>query len=201
MTTWLQTLDSYPIHMAREVAALLPSATLDGYKRFLNMMFHYTLQSQSRLHHASLAATDPIISTFLQELAHDEAHHYKLALADLAQFNLKPTSDTPAEVLAFEKTWADLPTEDAAAHLGALVSLEGVGDHIGPDAVAFLKRLGLGKPHARFILVHLEADVEHGGLARAHAEHVGAQHSALVLRGAHDAAQAWISMHRCLLDP
>ena len=35
----------------------------------------------------------------------------------------------------------------------------------------------------------------------AHAERLGAQHSALVLRGAHDAAQAWISMHRCLLDP
>jgi hypothetical protein len=196
--TWQAELEAIPAQMAEQVAGLLGDTTLEGYKVFLDTMYHYTRQSETRLWAAAAAAQDEALRAFLEELAHDEAHHYKLALADLAAFGLKPSEQAPDSVVAFEAMWAALPPEGAAAYVGALVSLESVGDHIGPAAMAGLGRLGLGKPQARFVMVHLEADVEHGGLCRAHALRIGADAPDLLLQGARSAAQAWVAMHRCL---
>lgn len=157
-----QELAAIPAQMAQQVAAFLPSATVEGYTAFLNAMYHYTLQSQGRLARAAVAATDEPLRAFLEELADEEAQHYRLAEADLRAFGLTPSADKPPSVAAFERAWDELPRDHAAAWVGALLALESVGDHIGPAALPALARLGLSKTQARFVLVHLEADVEHG---------------------------------------
>jgi hypothetical protein len=193
-----QELAAIPAQMAQQVAAFLPSATVEGYTAFLHTMYHYTLQSQGRLARAAAAATDDPLRAFLKELADEEAHHYRLAEADLRAFGLTPSPDKPPSVAAFERAWEELPHDHAAAWVGALLALESVGDHIGPAALPALARLGLGKTQARFVLVHLEADVEHGAKCRDHALALAASHPALVLQGARAAAHAWVEMHRCL---
>lgn len=198
---WLADLDAIPAQMAAEVAAFLPGATLEGYQAFLDAMYHYTLQSERRLRQAADAATDPDLRAFLLELAAEEAQHYRLAEADLRAFGRPPALAMPPAVRAFEAAWDALPTDHAAAWLGALVALEGVADHIGPLAVAALARLGLQKPQARFILVHLEADADHGARCRVLAAKIGAQHPELLLQGARAAASAWVELHRCLTPP
>lgn len=191
-------LEAIPAEMAHEVAGFLPSATVEGYTAFLDAMYHYTLQSQGRLERAAAAATDEGLRAFLEELAHDEAQHYRLAEADLRAFGLTPSAQKPASVAAFERAWEELPRDHAAAWVGALLALESVGDHIGPAALPALARLGLGKTQARFVLVHLEADVEHGAKCREHALALARAHGDLVLQGARSAARAWVEMHRCL---
>jgi hypothetical protein len=191
-------LAAIPAEMAREVAGFLPGATVEGYTAFLDAMYHYTLQSQGRLERAAAAASDEGLRAFLEELAREEAQHYRLAEADLRAFGLTPSPDKPPSVAAFERAWEALPHDHAAAWVGALLALESVGEHIGPAALPALARLGLGKTQARFVLVHLEADVEHGAQCRAHALGLAEAHPALVLQGARAAAHAWVEMHRCL---
>ena len=191
-------LDALPARMAAEVAALLPGATLAGYKEFLDTMYHYTLRSEERLRAAAGAADEPALQGFLTALAHDEARHYLLAEADLRALGSSPRADRPASVQSFEAAWSALPTAHAAAWTGALAVLEGVAAHLGAAALPALSRLGLGKAQARFVLVHLDADAAHGSLCRQHALRLGKEYSALLLQGAHAAAVAWVDMHRCL---
>ncbi len=191
-------LDALPARMAAEVAALLPGATLAGYKEFLDTMYHYTLRSEERLRAAAGAADEPALQGFLTALAHDEARHYLLAEADLRALGSSPRADRPASVQSFEAAWSALPTAHAAAWTGALAVLEGVAAHLGAAALPALSRLGLGKAQARFVLVHLDAGAAHGSLCRQHALRLGKEYSALLLQGAHAAAVAWVDMHRCL---
>lgn len=196
--TWWPTLAAVPRDMAQQVATWLPSATVESYQAFLNMMYHYTLGSEQRLRDAAALTPDPALRDFYLELAQEEAPHYELARRDLASFGLQPRQETPAEVARFQAMWSGVQAADHVEHLGALFALESVADHLARQAVQELGRLALGPEQASFVLVHLEADEVHGDLCQRHCARVGQQHAQGILRGAGWAGECWVQMHRCL---
>jgi hypothetical protein len=198
--TVLEALDAIPISMAAAVGELLPEVSEAGYLRFLDMMFHYTKDSGDRLIEASAIATDPELASFYAELAREEKQHYRLAEADLASFGQEPSSEPPREVGEFRAFWAAPTHEREFVLLGALFVLECVASHLGDRVRPALQRLNLGPSNARFVLVHLQADEEHGASCRAHALRVASVAPDSLLAGARAAAPLWIAMHRCLSD-
>src|SRR5262249_51209000 len=148
-----------------------------GYQRFLEAMIHYTRGSGERLRFAAERATSDELRSFFDGLAREEAGHYRLAEADLAAFGRAPSGSPPDEVTAFHRFWMD--GEAPTTWLGALYVLESVGAHLEKDATAALLRLGLGRDQVRFVMVHLEVDVEHGAKTAALARRWAGEDGAL----------------------
>lgn len=186
-------LERLPISMADAVKPHLGAATLAGYQRYLSAMVHYTRGSGERLRHAAARAEDPGLAAFFERLAREEAGHYRLAEADLAAFGLEAEGDTPAEVTAFHRSWME--SDDPATWLGALYVLESVGGHLGEEAAKNLARLGLGRDQVRFVMVHLEADIEHGASTAEHARRCLERDGARLLDAARAAAAFWVDLH------
>ena len=193
-------LDEVPASMARALAELLPRVELPGYLRFLDTMVHYTRDSGARLREAAAIARDPALASFYGELAREEANHHRLAEADLASFGRSPSPEPPPSVRAFREFWAAPAPERELVLLGALLALEGVASHLGDEVRPALQRLGLHPGNARFVLVHLQADEEHGAACRAQALRLAERGLAPMLAGAREAAARWIAMHRCLVE-
>jgi hypothetical protein len=196
----LAALDDACASMARALAELLPRVELPGYLRFLDTMVHYTRDSGPRLREAAALARDPELARFYAELAREEAGHHRLAEADLASFGRTPSAEPPASVVAFRAFWAAPVPDREQVLLGALCALEGVASHLGDEVRPALGRLGLHPGNARFVLVHLQADEEHGAGCRAHAERLAEHGLASILAGARGAAERWIELHRCLVE-
>jgi heme oxygenase len=199
-TDVITTLEAIPITMAEAVSVFLPRVSAAGYLRFLDMMFHYTKDSGARLVEAAAITRDPELANFYAELAREEQSHYRLAAADLASFGREPSREPPPEVEAFRAFWAAPRPEREAVLLGALFVLESVADHLGDHVRPALQRLELGPSNARFVLVHLQADAEHGAKCREHVLRVASTAPDPLIMGARAAAPLWVAMHRCLVD-
>lgn len=184
-------LDAIPAAMADAVRPALAAATLDGYKRFLSAMAHYTRLSGPRLRHAAERTPPGAARDLFAALAKEEHGHHLLAEADLATFGERPDPREPASVKAFHDGW--MRAEDPARWLGALYALERVGSHLQRDAAQNLGRLGLRRDQARFVLVHLDVDVEHG--ARSAEACATWLDQAAVLDAAREAARFWVGLH------
>ncbi len=197
--TFLKEIEAVPQHMAAEVAKLLPKATLESYIDFLDMMYHYTLGSEGRLLHAMKLTSNEELKELYHHLSEEEVDHYELALADLKSFGKEPEKETPGVVEDFQKYWESISAENSYEYLGAVYALESVADHIAGKAKQELARLGLNNTNATFVLVHLEADEEHGGLCHKLCADQGAEQSEATLRGAQEAAKFWIALHQCLV--
>jgi hypothetical protein len=179
--------------MAEAVKPHLAATTLAGYQRFLSAMVHYTRGSGERLRHAADRTTEPELKSFFDRLAREEAGHYRLAEADLAAFGLAVSGETPSDVIAFHGSW--MGSEDPATWLGALYVLESVGGHLAADATRNLGRLGLGRDQVRFVMVHLEADAEHGASTAEHARRLFESRGDAMLASARAAAAFWVGLH------
>jgi hypothetical protein len=184
-------IETLPAEMAAAVRPALETADRAAYARFLDAMVHYTRGSGDRLRHAAAHAPRAPLAGFFSRLAHEESGHFRLAEADLAAFGRAPGADAPAGVAAFHDAW--MAARSPAAWLGALYVLENVGAHLGADAARHLARLGLGPRQIRFVLVHLEADVEHGAETARHARE---EDPAALLEAARGAARFWVELHR-----
>jgi hypothetical protein len=196
----IEALDDAPASMARALVELLPRVELPGYLRFLDTMVHYTRDSGARLREAAAIARDPALASFYAVLAAEEADHHRLAEADLASFGSSPSPEPPPSVRAFRAFWAAPVPERELVLLGALCALEGVAAYLGDEARAALQRLALHPGNARFVLVHLQADEEHGAACCAHALRLAERGLPSLLAGARGAAARWIEMHRCLVE-
>jgi heme oxygenase len=183
-------LEALPAAMAEAVRPHLAIADLEGYLRFLDAMVHYTRGSGERLRHAAEHAPTEKLRTFFSGLAREEAGHHKLAEADLAALGRRPGDQLPDGLAAFHRGWMEARTP--AAWLGALYVLENVGGFLARDAAANLGRLKLGPRHVRFVMVHLEADVEHGADT---ADHARAEDPGALLAAGEAAAAFWVALH------
>lgn len=184
-------LEAIPAAMGDAVRPALAAATLDGYKRFLSAMAHYTRLSGPRLAFAAAHTPDGAARDLFASLAREEHGHHLLAEADLATFGESPSREEPATVTAFHDRW--MSNRDPGRWLGALYALERVGSHLQRDAAMNLGRLGLRRDQARFVLVHLDVDVEHG--ARSADACAAWPDGRAVLEGAREAAEFWVTMH------
>lgn len=196
MASMMDALEELTLGMARQVQRWLPAVTPERYVAFLDMMYHYTARSGDRLRLAAERATHPELKAFLTELALDEQEHYRLAQADLSAFGRTPSAASPREVAEFHTFWEGIGPERQLGFLGALIVLEGVARHLQDETRRALGRLGLERRQARFLLVHLDADLEHGARARALCEQLGRTHPEFVLEGAQRAADFWVAIHR-----
>lgn len=194
-STW-NALEELTRGMAQQVQQWLPAVTPERYMAFLDMMYHYTSRSGDRLRLAASRATHPELKDFFSELARDEQEHYRLAKADLAAFGRTPSAQTPLEVSDFHSFWEAIGAERQLAFLGALVVLEGVARHLQEGARQALGRLGLQRSQARFILVHLDADLEHGARARELCLQLAEGQPEVLLEGARKAADFWLIIHQ-----
>ncbi len=189
MTDELRTI---PQRMADQVRELLPAVTLDRYQRFLDHMFHYTRGSGARLDWAAAHADAEPQRAYFAALARDEAHHYRLAEADLTAFGRTPSPTPPAAVIDFDARWRQWT---ASGWIGALYALESVAEHLAADTQRHLGRLGLGRDQARFVLVHLTADVGHGAMTAAQLDAALVADPHQVMAAARSAADFWVGLH------
>ena len=160
MQELMAALEQVPVTMAERVRPALARVTREGYVRFLEAMYHYTRRSGERLRFAAERSPEGELKEFFSRLAREEAGHYRLAGADLAASGLAPGEEAPASVRRFDDFWRN--GADPGVWLGALYALERVGGYLKEDAVQGIARLGLQRDQVRFVMVHLEADVEHG---------------------------------------
>jgi pyrroloquinoline quinone (PQQ) biosynthesis protein C len=198
MTDIWRALERIPLSMAEAVRPSLDRATILGYHRFLDAMVHYTRGSGERLLHAARHAPDEALRDFFEQLAREEAGHYRLAEADLAAFGLAPSQTPPPSVERFHDGW--IQSRWPSAWLGALYALESVGGHLAQSAAQNLGRLGLSRDKARFVMVHLEADAEHAKATARHIRHFTDVDGVRLLDAATSAASFWVELHKQALD-
>lgn len=191
----LSELKKTPEAMAHAIRPLMLAVTPDRYLAFLDMMYHYTLKSGERLHAAAAKITDPSAKALFTELARDETNHYRLAEMDLQAFGKKPSTETPREVAEFHDFWMGIRADQQDLYFGAMYALESVADHLQNEAKASLGSLGLKPNQARFVLVHLEADVGHGAQLAELCQGRMNGSPELLLEGARRGGDFWVALH------
>lgn len=193
-------INTYCNNMVQSIIPLLNQIDMSHYQSFLNMMYHYTLDSGNRLHHASFQARDPEIKSVFADLAREEQYHYRLAQADLATFNKIPSTDTPKIVINFHQFWMDITPDEEYLYVGALFVLEHVAQFIKPHLMPHFARLEIGPERAKFILTHLVADEDHGERIMELCDDADSKKEHLLYLGAEKASNFWIDMHRQVLS-
>lgn len=154
---------SCPAKAADIVRPLLKQCTLEGYKHFLYMMYHYTKDSENKLHFAASQSPLPDLQEYFAHMAKEERGHYLLALKDYeALSGVMDTKTIPAPVQEFNDFWYRLGRRDCNEFLGALYVFESVASLVGDEIKALVMRLQLTKTQCRWLSVHAEADVGHG---------------------------------------
>lgn len=153
----------YPQQAADTVRPLLTGCNLAGYKHFLAMMYHYTKDSENKLHFAAEHSPMAELKEYFHHMAKEERGHYLLALKDYEGFGEHFDTETvPASVKAFNDFWYKLGQKDCNEFLGALYVFESVASLVGDEIKSLIVRLELTKKQCRWLAVHAEADVGHG---------------------------------------
>lgn len=186
--------------MAQKVIQWLPHITQESYLQFLDRMYHYTLKSGDRLRWVAEKATEASARSVFQQLAKEESQHYKLAEMDLAAFGVKPSSAEPRRVTEFHTYWNAVPPGRSNEWLGAMYVLENVGSYLQKEARSSLQKLGLKPEQARFVLVHLEEDLNHGRNLAELCMANGEKDLQSLARGATIGADFWVALHQEVLE-
>ncbi len=189
----LVTLEALPHIAANSLIGLCRTVTVEQYKYFLNMMYHYTMPSEELLAEAAKKMPNDDLKDFFEHQSKDERGHYRMAREDLSQgFGEKVTEKTPAAIENYKIFWRSLQPHQALAYLGAVFLFENVATLAQDEAVALLKRLNLESRQTTWVRVHLEADVEHGGEARRLVEkYLPTDHQGMITYGAVQGCNLW----------
>lgn len=158
----LEKLESYARKAAEGIRPYLSTADLDAYKRFLNMMYHYTLKSGEKLKSIANHSPNQELRDYFNHMYLEERNHYMLAKQDLKGFGMTPETQTPKEVQNMDKFWATLSEGHINGYLGALYVFENIADKVGDEVKAMLKRLNIQKDQRRWLSIHVEVDLDHG---------------------------------------
>src|SRR5690242_10145274 len=84
----LSLLPQYPQRAAEALKPLLERATMEEYKHFLFMMYHYTKDSGNKLIYAAEKSESPELKKYFLQMAKEERGHYLLAKRDYEGFGL-----------------------------------------------------------------------------------------------------------------
>jgi hypothetical protein len=185
--------------MADATAPLLNAMTPERYRAILSVCYHYTLPSGAQLERAAELAPTDELRTFFSAMADEERDHFRLAEADLAAMGGTVRSGRPAAVNRFTDYWIAVTRASTFEFLGATYVLENLADRLRDCALETVAALGLTRRQSRFVLTHLEADVEHGrAVAELCARHSADQGRAMIA-GAEAALASWLLGVRELL--
>jgi hypothetical protein len=193
-------LEGYTKQAADTIFAGFAVANLDQYKHFLNSMYHYTLNSGERLQFAAQVAETEELKEFYQELADDEESHYKLAMADLAEFGeTVDPNNVPEPVQRFHDYWKSLAKQHSSAYLGVLYVAENIAKFATGPVIEMFPQLQLTRAQTRWLRVHAEVDLEHGAEVQEMCAHYMDQYESVIMDAGKKMAQFWTDiMHEGL---
>ena len=178
----------------------LKNAGLEAYKRFLNEMYHYTRFSGEKLKIAYGMIEEPEIKALFKEFFDDEELHYRLAAKDLEAFGLKPTEAQSENVDAIDQLWMSMLGKPNEGYLAIMFVFENIAKHVQKNVDAFVKRLGLTETNARWLIVHAEADIEHGQMIHDILVKHAHKNPSVVITAARKASALWSTMMVDLID-
>lgn len=193
----LTLLPNFPEQAAEAIRPLMKELNIEGYKHFLYCMYHYTLDSAEKLEHSCRLCDDKNLLSYFSKMIKEEKSHYLLAKRDYEAFGLEVNKDViPEPVKRFREFWYGLGNRNCNEFVGGMYVFESVAGLVGKDVIDMIERLQLTKRQSRWLLVHLEADLDHG----AHAlemceEYVDADPQAL-LDAAREGVERWIDVFK-----
>ena len=187
-------LEAYAKDTADKIRHNLESMNCDIYMNFLDVMYHYTKDSGNKLGKAaSVAHTDELKDYFLH-MAKDERGHYLLAQEDLRELGREVSPQECEEVIEFNANWQKLAEKGVYGYLGTLYVFENVAKYLQKEGKAMLGRMNLKKTQARWISVHLEADLDHGQEISDICAKYAADDPEAVLYGADIMRKSWVNV-------
>ncbi len=180
---------------AAEVAReFLKYADEKAYIYFLDVMYHYTLESGQKCATAAKHVQGEDIKKLFMEFDTAEALHYRLALKDLEAFGVTPSNETPETVVAINDFWISLQGRHDNGYLAMLYVFENVAKYLQDDVAGFVERLCLGSKEKRWICAHAKEDLAHGkilmGMLRKHIE----DNPTMAVAAAKQASALWSTM-------
>jgi len=187
-------LESYARKASDAVIKGLEKTDLDGYKRFLNMMYHYTLKSGDKLKAISDNSPNQELRDYFHHMYLEERNHYMLAKQDLKGFGLTPNAETPQEVKDMDKFWTSLEGGHVNGFLGALYVYENIADKVSDHVKAMLQRLNIEKDQRRWLSIHVEVDLAHGAEVKEILEKYINENPEAALASAKIACDRWIAV-------
>ena len=190
---WLARLDRLVAKMADATTPLLESVTPGRYRAALSVCYHYTRASGAQLERAADLAPSEDLRDFFAEMADEERDHFRLAEADLGALGGRIEESRPAAVQRFAEYWSAIGRANYFEFLGATYVLENLAGRLREGAVSALTALGLSRRQSRFVLTHLEADVEHGERIAELCARYAPDRGPELLAGAEAAVGYWIA--------
>lgn len=189
-----QQLDSYAKKAAEAVRPGLQKSDIEGYKRFLDMMYHYTLRSGDKLKAIADNSPNEELHDYFNHMYLEERNHYMLAQQDLKGFGLIPSAKTPQEIHDMDKFWDSLNGGHINGYLGALYVFENIADKVGDDVKNLLTRLDVQKNQRRWLSIHVEVDLDHGAEVKEVLQKYLSQNPSAALEAAEEACERWIAV-------
>jgi hypothetical protein len=171
---------------------LLESVTPERYREVVSICYHYTRASGTQLERAAALAPNEDLRAFFAEMAEEESDHFRLAEADLAALGSGIEEGRPAAVQRFEEYWNGIGRANFFEFLGATYVLENLAGRLREGTLAALAGLGLTRRQSRFVLTHLEADVEHGERVAELCARYAPERGPELVAGAEAAAGYWL---------
>jgi len=188
-------LPNFPEKAAECVKRYLEVMDLDQYKYFLYAMYHYTLDSEAKLIHASEKCADAGLKAYFKEMAREERGHYLLAQRDIEEFGINVVgTEDPEAIKDFRDYWYSLGQSNDNEFVGAMYVFESIASLCVEEVKSMIQRLGLTKKQARWLLVHLEADEDHGTEAWKMCLGYASNNPEAILCAAQDGAERWITV-------
>lgn len=193
----IEQLLTYPKLCADAVRPYIQAADLESYKHFLEMMYHYTFDSEAKCLYAASKTDSEALRNYFLHMAKEERGHYLLAEKDLEGFGEKiSNSNKPKVVKEFDDFWYGLGRTNPNEFAGAILVFEGIADHLGKEVMDLINRLNLNKKQSRWLRVHIEADHDHGAEAVAICRQYYHQDPVAMQQAASGAATRWSAVFK-----
>jgi hypothetical protein len=193
----LTEIQKFPQWIASELRPLLAATDIEIYKHFLVTMYHYTYHAEEQLIHAANCCENPELKSYFKEMAHEERGHYLIAKRDYEEFGLNvEDSAPPPSVQSFRDYWYRLGQNNVNEFVGAMYVFENVAMAVGKDIRDMIARLNLTKKQARWLWVHLEADIGHGNEAWEMCSKYAQDNPQALYVAAEEGAREWMDVFR-----
>ena len=165
------------------------------------MMYHYTHRSEDNLLSAANNSHTEELKEYFSHMAKEERGHYILAREDLKEFGDNVSNETPEVVIKINKFWDTLSSKHVNGYLGLVYVFENVVPHMGDKIIKFVEKLELTKKQARFLIVHGEADLDHGDEAKEFALKYIGEAPDVMIEAAEQACELLINLMREAFKP
>lgn len=173
---------------------------LESYKRFLHVMYHYTLESGQKCATAAKNIGPQDARELFLHFDEEEAQHYKLALKDIQAFGEVPSEEAPDTVKAIDAFWESLQGRHHNGYLGMLYVYENIAKYLQSEVEDCIKRLALGSKERRWLTAHAKEDLEHGQVIMDMLKNHIEENPTIAVSAAKQANALWSTMMLDIID-